>query len=102
MSQPTYTLKLKSPITRDDKEIYEIQLREPRAGTLRGIKMLELFQNDPAAVIELLPRISTPTLYKHEVSNFGPRDTIESIRVLGEIFADVEEDMPGKDDFPTT
>lgn len=102
MSKPTHTLTLKSPIIRDSQEIHEVELREPRAGDLRGIKLLDLFQSDPAAVIELLPRISTPTLYKHEVANFGPRDTTESIRVLGEMFVDAEGDMPGKDDFPTT
>lgn len=41
-------------------KIKSLQLREPTAGELRGIKMLDLLQMDISAVESLLKRISTP------------------------------------------
>lgn len=44
-----------------------VTLREPMTGELRGIKLLEVLQMDPAAHAELIPRISElekPAFYK--------------------------------------
>ena len=56
------TLTLSKAITRDGKPVIDITLREPSAGELRGIKLFDLIQGDTGALIDLLPRISTPAL----------------------------------------
>lgn len=70
----TKTITLDSPIQRGDSQITEIILRKPRAGELRGTNLTDLLQMDVAALIKVIPRISTPTLTEAEVSNLDPAD----------------------------
>lgn len=37
----------------------EVEIREPNAGSLRGLKLLDVVQMDMDALAELLPRISS-------------------------------------------
>lgn len=55
------TVKLDSPIKRGEKEINEVSLRKPKAGELRGLKIVDLIQMDVAQVLILVPRISDLT-----------------------------------------
>lgn len=67
---------LEHPITRGDQVIDRIALRKPDAGTLRGIKLMELLQMDVASVQTLLPRITTPTLTTADVAKIDPADLV--------------------------
>lgn len=86
------TLKLKNPITRDDKPVYEIALREPSAGELRGIRLFDLTQGDSDALIKLLPRITTPALTPAEANKLSLRDFARALTAVAEMFALDDED----------
>ena len=70
------TVTLEFPITRGATTITQLHLRKPKAGALRGINLAELLQLRAEAVMVLLPRITEPTLLKHEVENMEPVDLI--------------------------
>jgi hypothetical protein len=61
-------IPLSTPIRRGDTEITTLQLRAPAAGELRGISLAALLQIDAGAVMQLLPRITTPPLTAPEIS----------------------------------
>lgn len=52
----------------------EIELREPMAGELRGIKLLDVLQLDVSAHAELVPRISE--MERAQFLALNPRDAI--------------------------
>lgn len=81
---------LKSPIKRDNQTISEIALREPSAGELRGIKLLDLMQGETSALMELLPRISQPVLTKAEAHALSLKDLAQVMNALGEMLIDDE------------
>lgn len=69
---------LKKPITRpgDMPDVAAIYLREPTAGDLRGIKLVNLAQLDAGELVDLLPRVAMPRLSPAEVKSLGLVDTI--------------------------
>lgn len=67
-------VKLETPIKRGDTEITEVTLRKPLAGALRGLNLRDLVNCDATAVMELLPRITTPSLIKAEIDKMDPVD----------------------------
>lgn len=72
------TITLSSPIKRGDTEITELGLRKPKAGDLRGGLTLQgLITTDIAALLVLIPRISSPPLAPHEVEDLDPADLTE-------------------------
>ncbi len=71
----TATVTLGTPVTIEGREVAEIVLRKPGAGELRGLKLTEVLQLDVTAMMNLLPRISTPyldagTLAKMDLADF--------------------------------
>jgi hypothetical protein len=70
------TVDLQTPIQRGEQSIARVALRRPRAGALRGIKLLELMQMQAEAVMALLPRITEPPLLAHELDALDPADLI--------------------------
>ncbi len=62
------TVILESPIQRGEQTITAITLRRPRAGELRGVKLMDLLQMDVAALHVVLPRITSPMLTTHDVA----------------------------------
>mgnify|MGYP000970724030 CR=1 FL=1 len=90
----TQTLKLQNGITRDGNLIHEITLREPSAGELRGIRLFDLVQGDAAALVDLLPRISAPTLTKQEANLLTLRDLANAMRITNDML--VDEETAGK------
>ena len=91
------TLTLSKAITRDGKPVTAITLREPSAGELRGIKLFDLVQGDTGALIDLLPRISTPTLTKQEVLSLSLRDSMLAINLVATmITGEAADDAEGK------
>lgn len=82
---------LDTPIKRGDTEITEIQLRKPLSGELRGLALTEVLQMQVQALTELLPRISTPTLTKHEVSSMDPADLVQCGQEIAGFFLTREQ-----------
>ena len=91
------TLTLSKAISRDGKPVTAITLREPSAGELRGIKLFDLVQGDTGALIDLLPRISTPTLTKQEVLSLSLRDSMLALNLVATmITGEAADDAEGK------
>lgn len=76
-----HTIRLEQPLPRG---VSEISLRKPAAGELRGIALADLLRLDVAALITLLPRITTPALTPHDVAQLDLADlTAIGTEVLG-------------------
>lgn len=70
-------VQLDEAIKRGDSVIQTVSLRKPTAGDLRGINLMELMQLNVNALQEVLPRVTTPSLAKHEISGMDPADLLE-------------------------
>lgn len=77
-----HSITLETPIPRGDDPITSITLRKPAAGELRGVALSDLLRLDVAALITVLPRISTPALTAHEV---GQMDLVDLTALGGEV-----------------
>ena len=71
------TVSLDVPIRRGDSTITSVTLRRPSAGKLRGLLLTQLLQMQTDALIALLPRITQPTLHKHELEAMNPADLVQ-------------------------
>ena len=71
------TVTLETPLQRGDQQITRITLRKPRAGELRGVTLTDLLQMDVAALQTILPRITSPALFKPEISALDPADLVQ-------------------------
>lgn len=82
--RPAVAVQLQTPIVRSGETITTLQLMKPRTGDLRGLLLAEVLQMKTDAVAALLPRISVPTLTKHEVDELDPADLVScSVEVAG-------------------
>ncbi|WP_287806128.1 phage tail assembly protein [Diaphorobacter sp.] len=80
----TVPVPLQAPIERKGETITTLQLMKPRTGDLRGLALADLLTMKADAVAVLLPRISVPTLMKHEVDDMDPADLVScSVEVAG-------------------
>lgn len=70
------TYALESPIVRGEQRIDAVTLRKPAAGELRGVALADLLRLDVAALIVVLPRITTPALTQHDVSQLDLVDLV--------------------------
>ncbi len=78
------TITLETPLTRGDQTLTSVSLRKPAAGELRGIALADLLRLDVAALITVLPRITTPALTPHDVGQLDLVDlTAIGTEVLG-------------------
>lgn len=78
------TITLETALGRGDTTITAVTLRKPAAGELRGIALADLLRLDVAALIAVLPRITTPTLTAHDVGQLDLVDlTAIGTEVLG-------------------
>lgn len=68
------SITLESPIQRGDQTITSVLVRKPKSGELRGTQLVNLMNMDVAALEIVLPRITTPTLTRQDVSNLDPSD----------------------------
>ncbi|MDA8455267.1 phage tail assembly protein [Acidovorax sp. GBBC 3334] len=84
-SRTTVTLTLQTPIERKGGEtVTTLQLLKPRTGDLRGLLLAEVLQMKTDAVAVLLPRITQPTLLRHEVDELDPADLVAcAVEVAG-------------------
>ena len=77
MTTTTETIPLDTPIARGDTKIESITLRKPTAGQLRGVSLTDILQMNVDALTVVLPRISTPTLLKQDVTAMDPADLVQ-------------------------
>ena len=84
-ARATVTLVLQTPIARKGGEpVATLQLMRPRTGDLRGLLLAEVLQMKTDAVAALLPRITLPTLMRHEVDEMDPADLVAcAVEVAG-------------------
>jgi len=68
-----FKLTLDTPVDAGGKKETKFTLTEPKAGQLRGLKMVDILQGDVAALITLLPRITSPALTENEVAALRPK-----------------------------
>jgi len=68
------TITLDTPITRGKTTISEVTLRKPLAGALRGTRLNAVMEMDVAAMMTIIPRISTPSLTTPELETMDPAD----------------------------
>jgi hypothetical protein len=72
----TVTVTLQTPIVRAGETITTLRLMKPRTGDLRGLMLYDVMQLKADTVAALLPRISMPTIMKHEVDELDPADLV--------------------------
>lgn len=79
MSKPARfaTVTLEEPIERGETKIETLQLRKPNTGELRGLTLVDLTQLKTDTVVELLPRITLPSLTKQEAMTMDPADLLQ-------------------------
>lgn len=68
-----------------------VELREPSAGELRGIKLLDVLQLDAGAHADLIPRISD--LERPEFLGLGPADMLALMTEVVNFFAPPDPDQ---------
>lgn len=72
----THVVTLDSPITRGGQDIFEITVRKPKAGALRGASLINLVQLDVGSLQTVLPRVTEPMMAPQEVANLDPSDLL--------------------------
>jgi hypothetical protein len=70
-------VELEAIITRGDEKIAFVELRKPDAGALRGLQLRPLVDLDVDMVKKLLPRITIPTLFPHEIDALEAGDLMQ-------------------------
>jgi hypothetical protein len=68
------TVTLSNPLKIDGKDETIFTVRKPKAGELRGLKLIDLMQMDVSAMIVALPRITQPPLSPEQVSGLDLAD----------------------------
>ena len=74
--RPTVPVVLQTPIVRGGETVTTLQLMKPRTGDLRGLLLAEVLQMKADTIAALLPRITVPTVLKHEVDELDPADLV--------------------------
>lgn len=80
------SITLDQPIQQGENSIETITFRKPMAGELRGLSLTEVLQMDVTALQTLIPRISSPTLTKHDVASMDPADLVAAGAVIAGFF----------------
>ena len=90
------TITLETPLKRGDQTITAVNLRKPAAGELRGVALADLLRLDVAALITVLPRITSPTLTPQDVSGLDLVDlTALGTGVLGFFMSKADREAAG-------
>ncbi|WP_085656131.1 phage tail assembly protein [Pseudomonas sp. B11(2017)] len=70
------TVILDTPILRGKSQIDSLTLRKPQSGELRGVHLVDLLNLDVAALLKVLPRISSPSITAPEAAGMDPADLL--------------------------
>lgn len=60
-----------TPLQRGGTAVLEVDIREPKAGELRGLGLADLATGDVDSMLVLLPRITSPALTKAEAESLS-------------------------------
>lgn len=98
----TETVTLETPIVRGEQVINTITIRKPKTGALRGLALSDVMKLEVDAMSKLIPRVTTPTIVEHEVSNLDLPDFINiSSAVVGFFASTAEREKIKQQDFQT-
>jgi len=89
------TIKIDEAIKRGEKSHESINLRQPAAGELRGVRLTDLSNADVDSMIKVIPRISDPALTEDELSKMNPGD-FTALAVGTATFLDQKSESPTK------
>jgi len=70
------TVILDTPILRGKSQIDSLTLRKPCSGELRGVHLVDLLNLDVAALLKVLPRITSPSITATEAAAMDPADLL--------------------------
>ena len=76
------SLRLTTAIQRGEQSITQLALRKPKAGELRGLSMQELMNARISAVLDILPRITTPPITQQEADNMEVEDVANASGII--------------------
>jgi hypothetical protein len=71
------TITLDFPLTRGEQTITDISVRKPMSGELRGLALADLLQMRVDALVQVLPRITSPILTEADVRGLDPADLMQ-------------------------
>lgn len=74
LQQNQHMIELDEPIFMGDIKIEQLTIRKPNVRALQGVKIADLLQGDVTAICAVLPKISSPTLTKHQIEQLEPAD----------------------------
>lgn len=74
LQQDSHTIDLDEPIMMGETKITQLVIRKPNVRALQGVKIADLLQGDVSAICTVLPKITTPTLTKHQIEQLDPAD----------------------------
>ncbi|WP_039917592.1 phage tail assembly protein [Cellvibrio mixtus] len=89
---------LSTPIKRGGGDIKSVSLRSPSSGELRGLSLVDLLQLEVDALQTLLPRISSPSLTKHEIAAMPGHDLVRLGTEVSVFLTPKEVTEPGDSD----
>jgi hypothetical protein len=90
------TVTLETPITRKDSTISAVSITPAikQAGTLRGLRLTDVFNMDFDAVAELLTRTTLPTLTRAEINTLDTPDFTELAQAIVPFLVRAEPGRP--------
>lgn len=74
LQQDSHTIDLDEPIMMGETKITQLVIRKPNVRALQGVKIADLLQGDVSAICTVLPKVSSPTLTKHQIEQLEPAD----------------------------
>ena len=74
--RPARAVNLQEPVIRGEMTISKLHIRKPKSGELRGVDLGAVLNANVDAIMQLLPRVTVPTLIKHEVEAMDPADLL--------------------------
>lgn len=85
-SPKAHTITLDKPIERGDTQIASVSIRKPVASELNGLAISDLVRLETSSVLQVLPRITEPSLVPHEVNAMDPADLFQCATVVATFF----------------
>ncbi|WP_284282470.1 phage tail assembly protein [Proteus mirabilis] len=77
------TVTLEQPIVRGETKIDKVTVLKPNSGALRGVRLQPLMDMDVDSMMQVLPRITMPTLTKQDVLSLAAGDLVNlSVQVV--------------------
>ncbi|WP_337228594.1 phage tail assembly protein [Proteus faecis] len=77
------TVTLEQPIVRGETKIDKVTVLKPNSGALRGVRLQPLMDMDVDSMMQVLPRITMPTLTKNDVLSLAAGDLVNlSVQVV--------------------